>query len=125
MSPEKTYISEIEARERHVLPETMYPRILSRLENPRDRAIFLIGSLCALRPSKLFGLLWDRFQGSHFVLINTACLGDLQRKKINRRPHYGNVSHRIVSVPEVVRLAVEEWRRHARNTAPSALMFPS
>ncbi len=120
----KTYIPEIEARERHVLPETMYPRILSRLENPRDRAIFLISSLCALRPSELFGLLWECFRGMHFVVINTAYLGDLQRKKIKKRPHHGNVSQRTVPIPDVVRLAVEEWQRHARNTAPAALMFP-
>src|SRR5271157_1452808 len=120
----KTYIPEIEARERHVLPERMYPRILSRLENPRDRAIFLIGSLCALRPSELFGLLWECFHGTHFVVINTAYRGSLQRKKIKKRPHHGNVSQRIVPIPNVVRLAVEEWQRHARNTAPTALIFP-
>ena len=120
----KTYIPEIEARERHVLPESMYPRILSRLENPRDRAIFLIGSLCALRPSELFGLLWECFHGTHFVVVNTAYQGDLQRKKIKKRPHHGNVSQRIVPIPDVVRLTVEEWQRHARTTSPVALMFP-
>ena len=120
----RTYIPEIEARERHVLPDKMYPLILSRLENARDRAIFLIGSMCALRPSELFGLLWGCFRETHFVVENTAYRGELQRKKIKKRPHHGNVSQRIVPTPEVVRAAVEEWKRHSRNSAPEALMFP-
>jgi len=89
-----------------------------------DRAIFLIAWLCALRPSELFGPRWGCYNGTHFVVINTAYQGELQRMKIKKRPHNGNVSQRVVPIPDAVRKAIEEWRSQTRNSAAESLMFP-
>jgi len=47
----KTVIPDIEERDK--LPIGMYCKLLARLTDVRDRAIFLIGSFCALRSSEL------------------------------------------------------------------------
>jgi len=57
----KTVIPEIEERERAVLPVEWYAKLLAGLRMPRDRAIFLIASFCALRPSEIFGLTWGSY----------------------------------------------------------------
>ena len=120
----KTFIPEIEPRERPVLPVDMYPKILGRLEAPRDRAIFSVGSFCALRPSELFGLLWEDYQGDHFRVSNTAYHGELQRKKIKKRRLNGTENYRVVPIPARVREIMEEWRRASPNNAPEAVIFP-
>jgi hypothetical protein len=59
----KTVIPEIEEREKPVLPVEWYAKLLAGLRTPRDRAIFLIASFCALRPSEIFGLTWGLVPG--------------------------------------------------------------
>jgi hypothetical protein len=66
-------------------------------------------------------LLWECYHVTLFEVVNTAYHGEVQRKKIKKRPHHGNVSQRTVPIPEVVRAAVEEWKRHSRNVAPEGL----
>jgi integrase len=79
-------------------------------ETARDRAIFLIACFCALRPSELFGLTWDSYQGNVFVIVNTAWRGRLQRKKIKRKNRFGQTNFRLVAIPEAVGWAIEQWR---------------
>ena len=43
-----------------------------------------------LRPSELFGLTWDSYQGNVFVIVNTAWRARLQRKKIKRKNRFGD-----------------------------------
>jgi integrase len=120
----KTVISEIEEREKPALPVEWYAKLLPGLRIPRDRAIFLIASFCALRPSEIFGLTWGSYQGSLFKIMNTDWRGQFQAKKIKRKNRYGRSNYRLVAIPEAVRHAIEEWRRECRNTEENTLMFP-
>jgi len=121
----KTVVPEIEERDKNVLPIEMYGQLLARIEDVRDRAIFLIGCFCALRPSELFALTWESCQGSVFKVMNTAWRGQFQPKKIKRKNRYGGSNFRWVAIPDIVQEAIEQWRRQAKNTAPDALMFPA
>ena len=112
----KTVIPEIEERDQHVLPIAMYCKLLARLTDVRDRAIFLIGSFCALRPSELFALTWGSYQGTVFKIMNTAWRGQFQPKKIRRKNRFGRSNYRLVAIPDVVKDAVERWRAQAKKT---------
>ena len=101
----------------------MYARLLSGLDGARDRAIFTIGCFCALRPSELFGLTWTAYQGSLFVIVNTAWRGQLQRKKIKRKNRFGGTSYRLVAIPDALRQAIEDWRSICPKPKPG-LLFP-
>ena len=68
-----------------VLPLEMYAKLLSRLNHPRDRAIFAVASCCALRPSEMFGLLWSCDEGNVFRVVNTAWRGNLRFQRTKRR----------------------------------------
>jgi integrase len=104
----KTVIPEIEEREKPVLPVEWYAKLLGGLETARDRAILLIACFCALRPSELFGLTWDSYQGNVFVIANTAWRGRLQRKKIKRKNRFGQTNFRLVAIPAAVVWAIEQ-----------------
>jgi len=121
----KTVIPEIEEREKAVLPVEWYAKLLAGLRMPRDRAIFLIASFCALRPSEIFGLTWGSYQGLMFKVMNTAWRGQFQAKKIKRKNRFGRTNYRLVAIPEAVRRSVEEWRRECGNTEENTLMFPA
>jgi integrase len=120
----KTVIPEIAEREKPVLPVECYAKLLAGLATARDRAIFLIACFCALRPSELFGLTWDSYQGNVFVIVNTAWRGRLQRKKIKRKNRFGQTNFRLVAIPEAVGWALEQWRAQCPGARPDALMFP-
>src|SRR5260370_19533822 len=96
----KTVIPEIEEREKPVLPVEWYVKLLAGLQTSRDRALFLIASFCALRPSEIFGLTWGSYQGSTFKVMNTAWRGQFQPKKIKRKNRYGRTNYRWVAIPE-------------------------
>jgi integrase len=115
---------EIEENDKPVLPVEMYARLLAGLAWARDRAIFMIACFCALRPSELFGLTWGCCNGDKFIIINTAWHGQLQRKKIKRRNHYGGTNYRFVAIPQAVRRAIEEWRCECAEAGGETLMFP-
>jgi integrase len=121
----KTVIPEIEEHDKPVLPVEMYSKLLAGVEHCRDRAIFLIACFCALRPSELFALTWDCYQGNVFVIVNTAWRGRLQRKKIKRKNRYGGTNYRLVAIPDAVRWAIEQWRNQCMNVEPHSLMFPA
>ena len=119
----KTVIPEIEEREKPVLPVEWYAKLLAGLRTSRDRAIFLIASFCALRPSEIFGLTWGSYQGATFKVMNTAWRGQFQPKKIKRKNRYGRTNYRWVAIPEAVRRAIDEWNRECGTTEENALMF--
>jgi len=119
----KTVIPEIEEREKPVLPVEWYAKLLAGLRTSRDRAIFLIASFCALRPSEIFGLTWGSYQGATFKVMNTAWRGQFQPKKIKRKNRYGRTNYRWVAIPEAVRRAIDEWGRECGSTEENALMF--
>lgn len=121
----KTAIPEIEERDKPVLPVEWYAKLLAGLRTARDRALFLIASFCALRPSEIFGLTWGSYQGSTFKVMNTAWRGQFQPKKIKRKNRYGRSNYRLVAIPEAVRGAIDEWRRQCGNTEENTLMFPA
>jgi integrase len=119
----KTVVPEIEEREKPVLPVEWYAKLLAGLRTSRDRAIFLIASFCALRPSEIFGLTWGSYQGSTFKVMNTAWRGQFQPKKIKRKNRYGRTNYRWVAIPEAGRRAIDEWGRECGTTGENALMF--
>jgi integrase len=107
------------------LPVEWYAKLLAGLEASRDRAIFLIASFCALRPSEVFGLTWGSYQGLIFKIMNTAWRGQFQAKKIKRKNRFGRSNYRLVAIPEAIQRSVEEWRRECANTEENTLMFPA
>jgi len=119
----KTVIPEIEERQKPVLPVEWYAKLLAGLRTSRDRALFLIASFCALRPSEIFGLTWGSYQGATFKVMNTAWCGQFQPKKIKRTNRYGRTNYRWVAIPEAVRRAIDEWGRECGTTEENALMF--
>jgi integrase len=121
----KTVIPEIEERDKPILPVEWYAKLLAGLETSRDRAIFLIASFCALRPSEIFGLTWGSYQGLLFKVMNTAWRGQFQAKKIKRKNRFGGSNYRLVAIPEAVRRSVEQWRPECGNTEENTLMFPA
>jgi hypothetical protein len=92
-----------------------YAKLLAGLRTSCDRALFLIASFCALRPSEIFGLTWGSYQGSTFKVMNTAWHGQFQPKKIKRKNRYGRTNYRWVAIPEAVRRAIDEWGREVRD----------
>lgn len=94
--------------------------ILEGLQDPRDRAILMLGVFCAMRTSEVFGLKWSALDGDMLRVRSVAWQGklyDLRAKtKQSRAPIY---------VPAVVRLEIEKWRKASGDPASESLMFPS
>jgi len=120
----KTVIPEIAERERPVLPVEWYAKLLAGLETARDRAIFLIACFCALRPSELFGLTWNSYQGNVFVIANTAWRGRLQRKKIKRKNRFGQTNFSPGRHTRGGGLGPRTVAAQCPGARPDALMFP-
>ena len=108
-----------------MLTAELYVKLLAQLKDVRDRAIFLLGCFCALRPSELFGLTWDSYQGKFFRVMNTAWRGRFQARKIKRKNRFGRTNYRLVAIPQAAQDALEQWRAQAPYTQPGALIFPA
>ena len=85
---------------------------------PLPRALVALGLLCGLRRGELFGLQWDDLDVDARVL------------SVRRAVYEGIVSTpktaagvRQVPLSEAALSVIVEWRRHARTTAPEALVF--
>jgi integrase len=121
-------------RDKNVLPLEMYAKLLALAgTTTRERAIFMLACFCALRPSELFGLLRDCYEGGHdedgsptggtLLVVNTAWRGQLQKKKIKKRPVNGETAYRLVPVDPMVQAALEAWLEES-EPAEDGLVFP-
>jgi integrase len=123
----KTHIPEeaAEADETILTKQNLFD-LIDGILDPRDRAIFAVGSFCALRTSELFGMSWRAFhydpeQGeSYFSITDTAYRGTLREKTTKTKASRANVTIPAILVPLLM-----EWRERCPDTSPDALMFPS
>jgi integrase len=86
--------------------------------NPRDRLIFRLFVLCALRPGELFALRWRNFDGSTLSIEEAVYRGKLGKPKTR-----GSVAH--VVVPPSLRDELATWFQQSGTPAPDEFIFPS
>lgn len=101
--------------------------LLQAITDPRDHLILMLGVFCAVRPSELFGLTWDSYQGDKLVITSTAWRGRLYEGKTKNR-----ASRAPVYLPAVIRYEIERWKRLSKSIPNGeiaeqnkALMFPT
>jgi len=122
----KTKIPE-EARKpsRPVLSAAQLIQIIDKLEDPKDRAIFMIGTFCALRTSEVFGLPWGNFHHdkatgkAHFLINQIAFEGEVLEQTKN------DASEAHVHISPETLATIFAWKEKCEDTNPEALMFPS
>jgi integrase len=115
------------ARKAHqpILTEEQLITIIDKLTDARDKAIFLIGTFCAMRTSEVFGLPWKNFHESteegqsYFLVDQIAYRGQrYERTKTDSSEAPVPIGGRTLK-------ALLEWRRECKDTSPDALIFPS
>lgn len=100
--------------------------LIDGILDARDRAIFAVGTFCALRTSEVFGLAWRAFNHdpesgeSYFAITDTAYRGKLREKTTKNKASRANVTIPAILVPLLL-----EWQAKCPDTSPDALMFPS
>jgi len=126
-NPAKKTIIPIEARKPQQPKLTAKELILliDKLTDARDRAIFLVGTFCALRTSEAFGLPWKNFRkdpktGSYYFLIDQIAY---RGKRYDRTKN--EASNAQVHIGPNTLKAVLLWQKECKDTSPDALMFPS
>jgi integrase len=99
--------------------------LIDRLTNSRDKAIFLVGTFCAMRTSEIFGLPWGNFHESdeegqsYFLIDQIAYRGE----RYNRTKT--DASKARVPIAGRTLEAILRWKKESPNTSPDALVFPS
>jgi integrase len=98
---------------------------IDRLNNTRDRAIFLTGTFCAMRSSELFGLPWTNFhesdeEGESYFLVDQIAY---RGKRHNRTKT--DASKARVPIAGRTLEALLQWKKESPDTSPDALIFPS
>lgn len=109
---------------RPLLTEPELIQLIDRLTDPRDKAIFLVGTFCALRTSEIFGLSWKQFHHtedgtSYFMIDQTAYDGEVfdttKTKASKAKVHVGPVTLD----------AILKLQEACKDTSPDALLFQS
>jgi integrase len=108
-----------------ILTEEQLLAIIRKLTDARDRAIFMIGTFCAMRTSEVFGLPWKNFHfdgesGEAYFLINQIAY---RGKRHDRTKN--DASKARVPVGSRSLEALLQWERECPDTSPNALIFPS
>jgi integrase len=123
----KTHIPEEAAdADETILTKQNLIDLIDGILDPRDRAIFAVGSFCALRTSELFGMSWRAFHydsetgESYFSITDTAYRGTLRKKTTKTKASRANVTIPAILVPLLL-----EWQEKCPDPSPDALMFPS
>jgi integrase len=111
--------------ERPILTEAQLIGIIDRLTDARDKAIFLVGTFCAMRTSEIFGLPWsnshegDEEGQSYFMVDQIAYRGKRYKRTKN------NASKSRVPIGARTLAAILQWKKESPNTSPDALVFAS
>ena len=109
-----------------ILTEKNLFDLIDGLLHARDRAIFAVGTFCALRTSEVFGLSWgawhyDSDTGDNFFSITDTAYRGKRREGTTKT----DASQARVTIPEMLVPLLLEWKAKCPDTSPRALMFPS
>jgi integrase len=122
----KTVIPESARKpEQPILTEEQLLGIIRKLTESRDKAIFLIGTFCAMRTSEVFGLPWKNFRvddetgEAYFLVSQIAYRGQRHERTKN------NASKAKVPIGRRTLEAILQWKKECPDTSPDALIFPS
>jgi integrase len=118
-----TIPTEARAPKRPVLTEQQLVRLIDKLTDARNKAIFLVGTFCAMRTSEAFGLSWRQFHyetgEAYFMVDQIAYEGEIldttKNKASKARVHIG---------PRTLK-AILQLQKEAKDTSPDALLFGS
>jgi integrase len=99
--------------------------IIDKLTDAKGKAIFLVGTFCAMRPSEIFGLPWSNFHesdedGQSYFLVDQIAY----RGKWHKRTKT-NASKARVPIAGRTLEAILQWKKESPDTSPDALIFPS
>jgi integrase len=99
--------------------------IIDRLRNAKDKAIFLVGTFCAMRPSEIFGMPWSNFhesdeEGQSFFEVNQIAYRGKRHKRTKTK-----ASKAKVPIAGRTLEALLQWKKECPDTSPDALIFPS
>jgi integrase len=108
-----------------ILSKDQLIALIDRLTDVRDRAIFMVGTFCAMRTSEVFGLPWGNFRqdeesGEPYFLVNQIAYGGKRHERTKN-----NASKARVPLAGRTLEAVLRWRDECPDTSPDALIFPS
>jgi len=100
-------------------------QLIDRLTDARDKAIFLVGTFCALRTSEVFGLAWKHFHHepdgkSYFMVEQVAYDGAVHEDTTKNEASRA----RVHISPQVLK-AVLQLQKETKDTSPNALLFQS
>ena len=99
------------------LSKSEYHRVLGALEG-RDRLIFRMFVLCALRPGELFALRWRSFEHGALMIEEAVYRGKLGDPKTR-----GSVA--VVAMPKSLAADLERWFDECGRPDTDDLIFPS
>jgi integrase len=86
-------------------------------KQPRDRALFLIGGFCALRPSELVAVRWMDYNGVGLMIRSRVYKGKVANVTKTKE------SKGLVYIPADVREYLDAWRAQTPNAAPEDYIF--
>jgi integrase len=111
--------------ERPTLTKEQLIGLIDRLTDARDKALFLVGTFCALRTSEAFGLPWKNFRydeenKTHYFLIDQIAYRGVRYDRTKN-----DASKARVHIGPKTLKAVLLWQKESTDTSPDALIFPS
>lgn len=123
--PKTVIPKEARAPSRPTLTPEQLIALIDKLTDPKDKALFLVATFCALRTSEAFGLPWRNFQYNpktktgHFMIDQIAFEGEIFARTKN------DASEAKVHIGPRTLKAVLQWQKECPDTSPDALLFPS
>jgi integrase len=107
-----------------ITPEQLI-QLIDKLTDARDKAIFLIGTFCAMRTSEVFGLSWKQFhhnkaKGESYLMIDQIAFeGEVLLTTKN------DASEAKVPIGGRTLKAILQLQKELKDTSPDALLFGS
>ena len=84
----------------------------------RERLIVRLAVVAGLRPGEIFALIWDRLETESAVISQRIYKGEIDTPKSANSVRHAALSDGLLR-------DVREWRELARDSKPSAWVFPS
>lgn len=108
-----------------ILSEAQLYSIIEALKHPKDKAIFCVGTFCAMRTSELFGLPWGNFhyneetEEAYFMVDQIVWDGErLNQVKTDASEARVHIGPRTLK-------AILAWKKVCPSSSPNDLIFPS
>lgn len=104
-----------------LLSEAQLIQLIDLISDPRDKALFMVGTFCAMRTSEVFGLPWKNFDEDNGIfVVNQIAYRGKQYKRTKTQASKGTVP-----IGRQTLEAILAWRTVCKDTSSDALMFPS